>query len=154
MVMLYRPERIGTAFLRRIAARTPTFRPRAARTGDEGRQLAVSLPRVPVPAGARAAVPACPWPARGALWIRDNMSAILKDQPAAASTIRPDLPHDLETVLNRCLRKDPNRRFQHMADVKISLLPGTENGRDAFFSPDRQWVGFFADGELKKISVQ
>src|SRR5260370_480901 len=41
-----------------------------------------------------------------------------------------------------------------MAGVKISLLPGTENGRDAFFSPDRQWVGFFADGELKKISVQ
>src|SRR5467141_2644981 len=32
MVMLYRPERIGTAFLRGIAARTPTFRPRAART--------------------------------------------------------------------------------------------------------------------------
>jgi serine/threonine-protein kinase len=34
------------------------------------------------------------------------------------------------------------------------LLPGTENGRDAFFSPDNQWVGFFADGKLKKISVQ
>ena len=56
--MSYRPERIGTAFLRGIAARTPTFRPRATRTGDEGRQLAVSLPPVPVPAGARAAVPA------------------------------------------------------------------------------------------------
>src|SRR5260370_41828779 len=72
MVMWYRPERIGTALLRGIAARTPTFRPRAARTGDEGRQLAVSLQRVRVPAGARAAVPACPWLARGALWIRDN----------------------------------------------------------------------------------
>src|SRR5579864_9369808 len=50
-----------------------------------------------------------------------TLSAILKEQPAAASTIRLDLPHDLETVLNRCLRKDPNRRFQHMADVKIAL---------------------------------
>jgi hypothetical protein len=38
--------------------------------------------------------------------------------------------------------------------AKISLLPGTENGRDPFFSPDSQWVGFFADGKLKKISVQ
>ena len=47
-------------------------------------------------------------------------SAILKEQPAAASTIKPDLPHDLETILNPCLRKDPNR-FQHMADVKIAL---------------------------------
>ncbi len=33
-------------------------------------------------------------------------------------------------------------------------LHGTENARDAFFSPDGQWIGFFADGELKKISVQ
>ncbi|MGD1093901.1 MAG: protein kinase [Bryobacteraceae bacterium] len=34
------------------------------------------------------------------------------------------------------------------------LLPGTDNGRDPFFSPDSQGVGFFADGKLKKISVQ
>ena len=38
--------------------------------------------------------------------------------------------------------------------TQATLLPGTENGRDVFFSPDSQWVGFFADGKLKKISVQ
>ena len=35
-----------------------------------------------------------------------------------------------------------------------TLLPGTEHASDPFFSPDGQWVGFFADGEMKKISVQ
>jgi serine/threonine-protein kinase len=35
-----------------------------------------------------------------------------------------------------------------------TLLPGTEGGSDPFFSPDGQWIGFFAGGELKKISVQ
>ena len=35
-----------------------------------------------------------------------------------------------------------------------TLLPGTEGGFDAFFSPDGQWIGFFAGGQLKKISVQ
>jgi serine/threonine-protein kinase len=35
-----------------------------------------------------------------------------------------------------------------------TLLPGTVGGRDPFFSPDGQWIGFFAGGELKKISVQ
>jgi serine/threonine-protein kinase len=35
-----------------------------------------------------------------------------------------------------------------------TLLPGTVGGRDPFFSPDGQWIGFFADGELRKISVQ
>src|SRR4029450_1602849 len=32
-------------------------------------------------------------------------------------------------------------------------LPGTEKGRQPFFSPDGQYVGFFADGKLKKTSV-
>ena len=28
---------------------------------------------------------------------------------------------DLEKIINRCLRKDPGRRFQHMGDVKVEL---------------------------------
>jgi len=35
-----------------------------------------------------------------------------------------------------------------------TLLPGTENAVDPFFSPDGQWIGFFADGKMKKISVR
>jgi serine/threonine-protein kinase len=35
-----------------------------------------------------------------------------------------------------------------------TLLPGTEGGRDPFFSPDGQWIGFFVNSQLKKISVQ
>ena len=32
-------------------------------------------------------------------------------------------------------------------------LPGSANATSPFFSPDGQWVGFFADGKLKKVSV-
>src|SRR2546422_1123208 len=35
-----------------------------------------------------------------------------------------------------------------------TLLPGIENAADPFFSPDGQWIGFFADRKMKKISVQ
>jgi DNA-binding winged helix-turn-helix (wHTH) protein/Tol biopolymer transport system component len=35
-----------------------------------------------------------------------------------------------------------------------TLLPGTENASDPFFSPDGQWLGFFADFHLKKISMK
>ena len=34
-----------------------------------------------------------------------------------------------------------------------TMLPGTEGASDPFFSPDGQWVGFFADSKLKKISM-
>jgi serine/threonine-protein kinase len=37
---------------------------------------------------------------------------------------------------------------------KATLLSGTEDGTDAFFSPDGQWIGFFAGGKLKKVSAQ
>jgi Dipeptidyl peptidase IV (DPP IV) N-terminal region len=35
-----------------------------------------------------------------------------------------------------------------------TVLPGTEGGFDPFFSPDSQWIGFFAGGQLKKISAR
>ena len=37
------------------------------------------------------------------------------------SAVIADAPRDLEKIISRCVRKDPNRRFQHMADVKIAV---------------------------------
>jgi len=39
-------------------------------------------------------------------------------------------------------------------ETKPALLAGTENGSDPFFSPDGKWIGFFAEGKMKKSSVQ
>ncbi len=33
-------------------------------------------------------------------------------------------------------------------------IPGTEHGVNPFFSPDGQWLAFFADGKLKKVAVR
>ena len=41
-----------------------------------------------------------------------------------------------------------------MDQSKPTILSGTENAQDPFFSPDGQWIGFFADGHLKKVSIQ
>jgi tRNA A-37 threonylcarbamoyl transferase component Bud32 len=38
--------------------------------------------------------------------------------------------------------------------LKAEPLAGTENAASPFFSPDGQWVGFFADGKLRKIAVK
>ena len=37
---------------------------------------------------------------------------------------------------------------------QATLLPGTEGADDPFFSPDGQWIGFFAEGKMKKVSVR
>jgi Tol biopolymer transport system component len=41
-----------------------------------------------------------------------------------------------------------------LGETVTAALSGTENGRDPFFSPDGKWIGFFADGKMKKISSQ
>ncbi len=38
--------------------------------------------------------------------------------------------------------------------MQATVLSGTEEARDPFFSPDGQWIAFFAGTRLEKISVQ
>jgi eukaryotic-like serine/threonine-protein kinase len=40
-----------------------------------------------------------------------------------------------------------------MDTLEAKPIPGTEGAVNPFFSPDGEWVGFFAGGKLKKISV-
>jgi eukaryotic-like serine/threonine-protein kinase len=40
-----------------------------------------------------------------------------------------------------------------MDSLEAQPIPSTEGGVSPFFSPDGQWVGFFASGKLKKVSV-
>ena len=48
----------------------------------------------------------------------------------------------------------PMLAMRLLDETKPTVLSGTENGRDPFFSHDGKWIGFFADGHMKKISVQ
>ncbi len=50
---------------------------------------------------------------------------------------------------------DQQRRIyvRSLDQLQATALSGTESARDPFFSPDGLWLGFFADGKLKKISV-
>ena len=47
-----------------------------------------------------------------------TLAAVISKDPAASSA---PLPYDLEKIISRCLRKQPERRFQHMDDVRVAL---------------------------------
>ena len=42
---------------------------------------------------------------------------------------------------------------RNLDDVDARALPGTDGARQPFFSPDGEWVGFFAGGELRKVAI-
>ena len=49
------------------------------------------------------------------------MSAILRDEPARVSSITPVTPAALEALIHACLAKDPQERWQNIADVARQL---------------------------------
>lgn len=49
------------------------------------------------------------------------ISSILKDDPPQLRQISPDLPRELERIVEKSLRKDLDHRYQHVKDLHIDL---------------------------------
>ena len=70
-----------------------------------------------------------------------NMLALSSDGSRLALTLRgPDGKVRLHTRL--------------LNQSQVTPLAGTENASYPFFSPDGDWIGFSADGKLKKVAVE
>ena len=77
-----------------------------------------------------------------------TLMAVLKQEPKPISQVVPGTPPELEKIINRCLRKDRERRYQHMADMKITLQElkeesdsGTLAGTPPAVRPTRTGLG-------------
>ncbi|MGH9659070.1 MAG: hypothetical protein ACRD96_11040, partial [Bryobacteraceae bacterium] len=46
-----------------------------------------------------------------------------------------------------------NLYLRSLDSLAIQMLPGTENATYPFWSPDSRYIGFFADGKLKKVAA-
>ncbi len=79
-----------------------------------------------------------------------DSALVANDEPATSGgpiAVSPDGRHVVYVA--------PNGRSTHLVvraldDLTPRALAGTEGAREPFFSPDGEWVGFFADGKLKK----
>jgi len=89
----------------------------------------------------------------------DTMSAILNEDPPAVSQAAPNLPPGLQRVVNRCLAKNPEQRFQHASDVAFALEAMSDSGSGTLPaaqqpSSSRRWlwvatsVAIFAVGAM------
>jgi len=58
----------------------------------------------------------------------DTISAILHHEPAAISQAVPKMPVGLQRVVNRCLEKNADQRFQSASDLAFALEALSESG--------------------------
>ena len=60
--------------------------------------------------------------------------AILERAPTAPIRINPEIPSELERIINKSLEKDRNLRYQHAADLRADLQRlkrDTDSGKSA-----------------------
>ncbi len=103
--------------------------------------LVLSAPWRPTPEPAR--------PVRLSVEVGADVS--LDTAPGTAAILSPD-----GTLLVFVARKAGQQRqlyLRRLEQLEASPLSATEGARNPFFSPDGQWIGFFAGGKLKKVSL-
>ena len=52
-----------------------------------------------------------------------TLTAVLRDDIQPIAQVKPDVPVELEQIVERCLKKDPALRFQSMREVQAALAP-------------------------------
>lgn len=62
----------------------------------------------------------------------ETLASIIRDEPKPLSEVSKDIPPEIERLVRRCLRKDAAKRWQTMADLKLTieeLRAESESGR-------------------------
>src|SRR5204862_1448047 len=55
--------------------------------------------------------------------VRQVWTRILETSPTPVAAYCPEAAPSLQAVIDRCLEKDPARRFQNVAELAVALLP-------------------------------
>ncbi len=87
----------------------------------------------------------------------ETMTAILNEDPPAVSQIAPSVPPGLQKVVNRCLAKNPEKRFQHASDLEFALESLSESGSTSVAAidpgPRLRWKWIIATAAIVPLAA-
>jgi serine/threonine protein kinase len=68
-----------------------------------------------------------------------SLAAVLRDEPRGIASLAPECPPAFQRIVEHCLRKDRNRRFQHIGDVRLALEEVTPARRGVHWGGAGRW---------------
>jgi serine/threonine-protein kinase len=80
----------------------------------------------------------------------DLPASIQLDRTAPSLALSPD---GSRIVWTACVERRCGAWLRAIDTLEATLLAGTAGASAPFFSPDGRWLGFFADGQLKKLAL-
>ena len=83
-------------------------------------------------------------------WVFKIPEGVIEEGAGGALTFSPDGAKLVYTAVRAGTWQLYLRRLDQL---QATAIPGTEGESSPFFSPDGNWVGFFAGGKLKKVSL-
>jgi eukaryotic-like serine/threonine-protein kinase len=90
-----------------------------------------------------------------------TLASILQQEPKPLAELDSRIPRELDRIVVRCLRKDADRRFQHMADLKVALEELKEESDSGKLTPaqpvaqarNRTWIALGLSAGLVLLSA-
>lgn len=88
---------------------------------------------------------------RASLLLPEPLAGVFSANPGSPIALSPD---GSRLVFVGSPAGKPSQLYMRQLDQQTSTpIPGTENALQPFFSPDGQWLGFFANGKMRKVSL-
>jgi Tol biopolymer transport system component len=87
----------------------------------------------------------------------DTMTAILNEDPPALSQSQQNVPPGMQRVIQRCLEKQPERRFQSASDLAFALEALSDSGSVATVAASREgsarWMWVLASTGIIAVTI-
>jgi Tol biopolymer transport system component len=88
---------------------------------------------------------------QASLLLSEPLAGVFSANPGSPIALSPD--GSQLVFVGSPAGKPPQLYLRPLNQQTATPIPGTEDAVQPFFSPDGQWIGFFANGKMRKVSL-
>jgi serine/threonine protein kinase len=89
---------------------------------------------------------------QASLLLSEPLAGVFSPNPGSPIALSPD--GSRLVFVGSPAGKSSQLYLRELDQQTATPIPGTEHAAQPFFSPDGQWLGFFADGKMRKVSLR